>query len=207
MPPPLTELEMAMTHESVAQTVQEYKLRLLRQMTTAYDLVLMHLQQKWMASKQRHDDDITEEHWRVGDLVHVHQTAAYIKTHMRKLTNPWRGPYAITAVQSDNRVEVLIPTPRDVRATQIVSTTRIRRYLAPMVQSWTPGRRAKFPQTVLSRRVRNGQPEYLVQFVADENGRSVRQWLTALHIPEELLTSFHQRKHLQRLPDDNEQEL
>ena len=125
-----------MTDEKIVATVREYHVQLLRQMSRAFDLVFTHLQKQWQASKSRHDEAIVEEIWHEGDLGYLHSTAEFVRTHMRKLTNPWVGPYVITVVHSSHRVELLIPTPKDPVATQIVTTTRIRRYVAPFVQAW-----------------------------------------------------------------------
>ena len=184
------------SHEAVV-TVREYHLQLLRQMSKAFDLVFTHLQQRWAMSKSRHDDAITEEIWHEGDMVYLHSTAEFVRSHMRKLTNPWIGPYVITVVHSSHRVELLIPTPKNPVATQIVTTARIRRYVAPFVQAWDVKHQGyKFPETLLSTRVHKGQREFLVQWLMPHSTACTKSWVNADHLPATLVESFQQRAAL-----------
>jgi hypothetical protein len=173
--------------------VERYKRDAILDLQRAYIQVFDKLRAKHATSKQRHDDHVEVELWQPGDLVYLYSPQESTKTGMRKLCNPWTGPFQVLRVVSDTSVEIRCPTRADSGAIKIVHSSRLRRYYAPFVQaSQRPDRPFVFPQTLLSRRHRNGILQYRVRWHSLR--RKPDSWVNADQLPEQLIHTFDLRR-------------
>jgi hypothetical protein len=111
---------------------------------------------------------------------------------MRKLYNPWTGPVQIIEKLSDTTIRIRVPKPNNPIAQQDVHTSRLRRYHAPFVQAHQrPGQPFAFPQTLLSRRIKNGTTQYRVRWVSLRHKPD--SWINQTKLPDQLIQTFDNR--------------
>jgi len=158
-PPPITPIEATETMplDDTTNPVERYKRDVILELQQAYLQVFRKLQTKGAKSRAAHDKELVVELWSPGDLVYLYSPQESSKTGMRKLYNPWTGPFQILRLVNDTSVVIRAPTPNDPAAVKQVHSSRLRRYYAPFVQAFQkPTSPFAFPQTLLSRRKSKG---------------------------------------------------
>jgi hypothetical protein len=155
-PPAMVALEATDTAPSpnAADAIEAYKRNAILDLQRAYIQVFDKLRAKSHVSKAKHDDRVEVELWQPGDLVFLHSPQESSKMGMRKLFDPWLGPYQVIRTVGDTSVVIRCPTRNDPGALKQVHSSRLRRYYAPFVQAYRkPQQPFAFPQTLLSRRI------------------------------------------------------
>ena len=95
---------------------------------------------------------------------------------------------------SDTTIRIRVPTPHNPAAQQEVHSSNLRRYYAPFVQAHQrPGQPFAFPQTLLSRRIKNGVVQCRVRWLSLR--RKPDSWVNKDKLPEQLIQTFDTRSH------------
>ena len=192
IPPAIPLLEPRVEPESL--TLQEYKMKLIRRLEEAYEIALQRSDKAWQGRGVRAREGLTEVPWQVGDFAWLHNPGEYSKTRVKKLTNPWVGPYVVVEVRSPRVVVLYTPRPNNEQHRSVVSVDRLRRYVSPYLptDAKIKSDTAKEIARILRRSKTGKGVRYQVEWRVGRRGRRV-SWVPEAVVPIELRRAFEQQ--------------
>jgi len=163
-------------------------------MALAYQQVLQEIEDVQLRSAIGKNLSNEMQNWAAGDIVWLYEPHLSQEAGSRKMFSPWSGPHLIVSVRDNKTVVLHYPLRREHCDTRTVNVDRLRRYFAPLL-SELPGKPSgRVVQQVLARRLRNGQPQYLVKWLSIQP--VVNSWVPPSRLPADLLDAFYRRNRL-----------